>query len=180
MTEAEWDAVDPRAPQGPLLPDPPRRGLLARAGEGGQGGQGGDRPHDVDVRAVRQPGPGQLRRREGGHRHVLAGVREGARPVRRALERDRAGRAHAAHRGDARPRRHREGARGRASTCGIPANVSPFVAYLATAECPFTGEAFFVQGGMVRRVQSWAFAEKIDKGDRWTVDELADKLSPKK
>ena len=54
-----------------------------------------------------------------------------------------------------------------------PANVSPFVAYLATVDCPFTGETFLVQGGVVQRVQSWTSAEKIDKGDRWTVEELA-------
>jgi NAD(P)-dependent dehydrogenase (short-subunit alcohol dehydrogenase family) len=54
-----------------------------------------------------------------------------------------------------------------------PANVAPFVAYLSTAECPFTGETFFVQGGKIQRVQSWAFAETIDKDDRWTVAELA-------
>jgi NAD(P)-dependent dehydrogenase (short-subunit alcohol dehydrogenase family) len=54
-----------------------------------------------------------------------------------------------------------------------PANVSPFVAYLATADCPFTGEAFLVQGGVVQRFQPWWLAEKIDKGDRWTVAELA-------
>jgi NAD(P)-dependent dehydrogenase (short-subunit alcohol dehydrogenase family) len=54
-----------------------------------------------------------------------------------------------------------------------PANVSPFVAYLATADCPITGEAFLVQGGKVQRVQSWAFAESITKDDRWTISELA-------
>ena len=37
MTEAEWDAVDQRAPEGPLLPDAPRGRVLARADEGGQG-----------------------------------------------------------------------------------------------------------------------------------------------
>jgi NAD(P)-dependent dehydrogenase (short-subunit alcohol dehydrogenase family) len=58
-----------------------------------------------------------------------------------------------------------------------PANVSPFVAYLATAECPFTGETFIVQGGTVQRVQSWTTAEKIEKGDRWTVAELANEAS---
>ena len=58
-----------------------------------------------------------------------------------------------------------------------PANVSPFVAYLATADCPFTGETFLVQGGTVQRVQSWTAAEKIDKGDRWTVSELAAEAS---
>ena len=58
-----------------------------------------------------------------------------------------------------------------------PGNVSPFVAYLATADCPFTGETFLVQGGTVQRVQSWTTAEKIDKGDRWTVAELAGEAS---
>jgi NAD(P)-dependent dehydrogenase (short-subunit alcohol dehydrogenase family) len=54
-----------------------------------------------------------------------------------------------------------------------PANVSPFVAYLATADCPITGETFLVQGGKVQRCQSWSPAEVIEKNDRWTVDELA-------
>ena len=54
-----------------------------------------------------------------------------------------------------------------------PANVSPFVAYLASAECPFTGETFIVFGGMVQRVQTWVLAENVEKNDRWTVDELA-------
>ena len=54
-----------------------------------------------------------------------------------------------------------------------PANVSPFVAYLATEGCPLTGETFLVQGGVVQRVQSWELAQKIDKGDRWTVADLA-------
>ena len=54
-----------------------------------------------------------------------------------------------------------------------PANVSPFVAYLASADCEISGETFIVQGGVVQRVKSWSTAEKIDKGDRWTVAELA-------
>jgi len=54
-----------------------------------------------------------------------------------------------------------------------PANVSPFVAYLGTADCPLSGETFIVQGGLVQRVKSWSTVEKIDKGDRWTVAELA-------
>jgi NAD(P)-dependent dehydrogenase (short-subunit alcohol dehydrogenase family) len=54
-----------------------------------------------------------------------------------------------------------------------PANVSPFVAYLASPGCPFTGETFIVQGGRVQRVRSWSAAERIDKDDRWTVEELA-------
>jgi NAD(P)-dependent dehydrogenase (short-subunit alcohol dehydrogenase family) len=54
-----------------------------------------------------------------------------------------------------------------------PANVSPFVAYLASPQCTFTGETFIVQGGRVQRVQSWTGAERIDKDDRWTIAELA-------
>ncbi|MDQ1519130.1 MAG: hypothetical protein QOI55_203, partial [Actinomycetota bacterium] len=59
-----------------------------------------------------------------------------------------------------------------------PANVSPFVAYLATPDCPFSGETFMVQGGRVQRVQSWSAAERIDKDDRWTVAELANAAKP--
>jgi NAD(P)-dependent dehydrogenase (short-subunit alcohol dehydrogenase family) len=58
-----------------------------------------------------------------------------------------------------------------------PANVSPFVAYLATADCPITGECFMVQGAKVQRAQSWKGAESIEKADRWTVAELADAAS---
>jgi NAD(P)-dependent dehydrogenase (short-subunit alcohol dehydrogenase family) len=54
-----------------------------------------------------------------------------------------------------------------------PGNISPVVAYLATADCPFTGETFFVQGGSVKRVQSWAFGPGVDRDDRWTVADLA-------
>src|SRR5438874_8861360 len=53
-----------------------------------------------------------------------------------------------------------------------PGNVSPFVAYLATEDCPATGKVFFVQGGAVRLFQSWTMTETIDKHDRWTVGEL--------
>ncbi len=59
-----------------------------------------------------------------------------------------------------------------------PANVSPLVAYLSTADCPFTGETFFVQGGVVKRVESWTMAETIERSDIWTVGELADALAP--
>jgi NAD(P)-dependent dehydrogenase (short-subunit alcohol dehydrogenase family) len=59
-----------------------------------------------------------------------------------------------------------------------PANISPLVAYLATADCPFTGETFFVQGGVVKRVQSWEMAETVEHPSKWTVAELADALGP--
>ncbi|MGO9963513.1 MAG: SDR family oxidoreductase [Acidimicrobiales bacterium] len=54
-----------------------------------------------------------------------------------------------------------------------PANVSPVAAYLCSDLCAFTGKVFFVQGGRVQYFQPWTLAGEIDKGARWTVDELA-------
>jgi len=54
-----------------------------------------------------------------------------------------------------------------------PANISPLVAYLASAECAFNGETFFVQGGSVKIVQSWTMAAGVERDDRWTVAELS-------
>ena len=59
-----------------------------------------------------------------------------------------------------------------------PANVSPLVAYLSTETCPFTGETFFVQGGVVRRVDAWVMGETVERNSRWTVDELAAAMQP--
>ena len=63
-----------------------------------------------------------------------------------------------------------------------PANISPLIAYLATQDCPFTGETFFVQGDVVARYQPYVLAETIsNRGARWTVRRLieeAPKLTP--
>ena len=57
-----------------------------------------------------------------------------------------------------------------------PANVSPFVAYLATSDCPITGETFHVAGDTVLRYQPFVFMERIDNdGQRWSVEQLARK-----
>ena len=61
-----------------------------------------------------------------------------------------------------------------------PANISPLVAYLSTAECAFTGETFFVQGGNVTRVDTWAMGDKVEQDDRWTVAALGEALAPLK
>jgi NAD(P)-dependent dehydrogenase (short-subunit alcohol dehydrogenase family) len=55
-----------------------------------------------------------------------------------------------------------------------PANVSPFVAYLATADCPIKGRAFFVYGGEVHLFQPWSLVDKIEVDHKWTLDELAE------
>ncbi|MEQ1787302.1 MAG: SDR family oxidoreductase [Acidimicrobiales bacterium] len=57
-----------------------------------------------------------------------------------------------------------------------PANVSPLVAYLATADCDITGRTFFVQGGTVRVMEPWRMGERIERDDRWTVADLAGRL----
>jgi NAD(P)-dependent dehydrogenase (short-subunit alcohol dehydrogenase family) len=57
-----------------------------------------------------------------------------------------------------------------------PANVSPVVAYLATESCPLTGKVLFVQGGTVRIFRPWTMVDALEKEDRWTVAELAERL----
>jgi NAD(P)-dependent dehydrogenase (short-subunit alcohol dehydrogenase family) len=59
-----------------------------------------------------------------------------------------------------------------------PANISPLVAYLASADCAFTGETFLVQGGSVTMVESWARGAHVERDSKWTVGELADALAP--
>ena len=59
-----------------------------------------------------------------------------------------------------------------------PANISPLVAYLASADCAFTGETFLVQGGSVTMVESWARGAHVERDSKWTVGDLADALAP--
>lgn len=58
-----------------------------------------------------------------------------------------------------------------------PANVSPFVAYLATANCPIRGRVFFVAGGGVHLFQPFALVDSISKDGIWTVAELQEKAA---
>ena len=53
-----------------------------------------------------------------------------------------------------------------------PGNVSPFVAYLATEDCPIKGRVFWVAGGDVGLFQPFAIVDKIHADHRWTLDEL--------
>jgi NAD(P)-dependent dehydrogenase (short-subunit alcohol dehydrogenase family) len=59
-----------------------------------------------------------------------------------------------------------------------PGNVSPLVAYLATESCPFNGTTFYAQGGAVKVVEPWTFADAVERDERWTVGALADALEP--
>jgi NAD(P)-dependent dehydrogenase (short-subunit alcohol dehydrogenase family) len=51
-------------------------------------------------------------------------------------------------------------------------NISPFVAYLATEDCPLAGKVFFVFGGAVHLFQPWTMVDKIETDHRWTIAEL--------
>jgi NAD(P)-dependent dehydrogenase (short-subunit alcohol dehydrogenase family) len=53
-----------------------------------------------------------------------------------------------------------------------PANISPFVAYLATESCPVHGRVFFVQGGDVFLFKPFSIVDKISKEGFWSVEEL--------
>ncbi|MBA2608543.1 MAG: SDR family NAD(P)-dependent oxidoreductase [Actinobacteria bacterium] len=58
-----------------------------------------------------------------------------------------------------------------------PANISPLVAYLSTADCALTGKVFFVQGAKISHMTGWTMAETFDNdSDRWTIEALATEL----
>ena len=57
-------------------------------------------------------------------------------------------------------------------TEGDPANISPFVAYLSTADCPINGRVFYVHGGTIELLQPFASVDQIAKDGPWTVEEL--------
>ena len=108
-----------RAPQGPLRARPAGPPPTGASRQGGRESQRRDHPHVVDVGPVRQPGPDQLRRGQVGHRHASARSARRSCVATACAPTHRPGRPHPAHRCHARPRRDREGARGRrSSTCG--------------------------------------------------------------
>jgi NAD(P)-dependent dehydrogenase (short-subunit alcohol dehydrogenase family) len=57
-----------------------------------------------------------------------------------------------------------------------PANVSPLVAWLATEDCPATGKVFFIQGAVIRLFQNWTMTDSLQKDDRFTIEELDERL----
>ena len=53
-----------------------------------------------------------------------------------------------------------------------PANISPFVAYLSTADCPIAGKVFFVWANEVRLFQPWTIVDTVTTDGRWTIEGL--------
>lgn len=58
-----------------------------------------------------------------------------------------------------------------------PGNVAPVVAWLCSAGCPASGQVFYVQGGEVRVLEGWSYRTTLDRGRRWTLQELSDELA---
>ena len=59
-----------------------------------------------------------------------------------------------------------------------PANIAPFVAYLATEDCPIAGQVFYVHGATVHLFQPWAIVMRIESDHPWTVEELKTAAAP--
>ncbi|WP_127817811.1 SDR family NAD(P)-dependent oxidoreductase [Microbacterium sp. CPCC 204701] len=60
-----------------------------------------------------------------------------------------------------------------------PANVAPFVIWLADAACPMpSGNVFGVAGGKVELYKTWSIAEQIDGEREWTLEELDEAVRP--
>lgn len=57
-----------------------------------------------------------------------------------------------------------------------PANISPLVAYLATADCPITGKVFAVQGGAIDELAGWHDVKSIETEEPWTIGDIAARL----
>jgi NAD(P)-dependent dehydrogenase (short-subunit alcohol dehydrogenase family) len=54
-----------------------------------------------------------------------------------------------------------------------PGNVSPLVAWLASAGCGVTGRVFLAHGGKVQLFRPWTLEGAVEKDGRWTPAELA-------
>ncbi len=59
-----------------------------------------------------------------------------------------------------------------------PANIAPFVAYLATEACPLDGKVFFVAGSRVALFQPWSIVDQIETDGRWTIEQLGVAAAP--
>jgi NAD(P)-dependent dehydrogenase (short-subunit alcohol dehydrogenase family) len=53
-----------------------------------------------------------------------------------------------------------------------PGNVAPVVGWLLSEGCPMTGGVLYAQGGEVRVLEGWRERTTLDRGRRWSIDEL--------
>jgi NAD(P)-dependent dehydrogenase (short-subunit alcohol dehydrogenase family) len=57
-----------------------------------------------------------------------------------------------------------------------PAEISPLVAYLASADCTITGQLYAVQGGQITPAVNWHLGEALTTDKPWTIDLVKEKL----
>ncbi len=57
-----------------------------------------------------------------------------------------------------------------------PSNISPLVAYLASAECQLSGKVFAVQGGCIQELSGWSATRQIETDGAWEIDDIAARL----
>jgi NAD(P)-dependent dehydrogenase (short-subunit alcohol dehydrogenase family) len=58
-----------------------------------------------------------------------------------------------------------------------PSNISPLVAWLASACCTATGKLFAVQGGSIQELTGWTVAHQIETEGPWEIDDIARRLA---
>ncbi len=57
-----------------------------------------------------------------------------------------------------------------------PSNISPLVAWLATADCPVTGKLFAVQGGSIAECRGWEELDPVTSEGPWSIDLISERL----
>ena len=57
-----------------------------------------------------------------------------------------------------------------------PANASPLVGWLASADCTVTGRVFYIFGGTIAPMNGWGRTAGVERSDRWTIDAIAEQL----
>jgi NAD(P)-dependent dehydrogenase (short-subunit alcohol dehydrogenase family) len=57
-----------------------------------------------------------------------------------------------------------------------PANISPLVASLSTADCTVTGRVFYIAGGSVKLYKPWTVESRVERDGRWDVADLAEQI----
>ena len=172
MTIEEWDAVIRVHLRGTFAPTRHASGVLAQPLQGGRDQRRPGHQHDLAVGDLRQRGPDQLRRGQGGYRLLDDHCGDGAGPLRRHRQRHRPGRPDPDD---------REPGHGRASAAKKPeefdpfdpGNIAPLVVWLGSPEsAAITGRVFNVQGGNIRVAEGWVAGPGVDKDDRWDPAEL--------
>ena len=53
-----------------------------------------------------------------------------------------------------------------------PEQISPLVAYLASARCTITGKVFAVQGGAINELVNWHLGQGIETDKPWTIHDI--------